>query len=90
MPALRVIIADDHALFRGGLTAMFTRLCPEVTVVAEVEMVSMVEQLGPPTGLHEVGENIAVAPLGSGDAEKLTVQTEQADEAVMVVVPEAP
>src|SRR5262249_47950834 len=40
VPALRVIIADDHALFRGGLRSMFTRLCPEVEVVAEVETVA--------------------------------------------------
>jgi hypothetical protein len=59
-------------------------------VEAEVLMVSVVEQFEP-SGLHEVGENIAVAPLGSpDDTEKLTVQTEQADVAVMVVAPEAP
>jgi hypothetical protein len=61
-------------------------------VEAEVEMVSMVPQdeVVPP-GLHDVGENVAVAPLGSpDDTEKLTVQTEQKELAVMVVDPEAP
>jgi DNA-binding NarL/FixJ family response regulator len=38
--SLRVIIADDHALFRQCLTSMFTNLHPEVSVVAEVECVS--------------------------------------------------
>ena len=33
---IRVIIADDHALFRQGLKSML-RLQPDVTVVAEVE-----------------------------------------------------
>ncbi|MGH7788518.1 MAG: LuxR C-terminal-related transcriptional regulator [Candidatus Binatia bacterium] len=33
---LRVVIADDHALFRQGLHSML-RLHPELTVVAEVE-----------------------------------------------------
>ena len=35
----RVIIADDHALFRQGLKSML-RLQPDVTVVAEVERAS--------------------------------------------------
>lgn len=33
---LRIVIADDHALFRQGLRSMLT-LHPEVTVVAEIE-----------------------------------------------------
>ncbi len=41
MPAsLRVIIADDHVLFRQGLKSMLVKLHPEVSVVAEVERVS--------------------------------------------------
>jgi len=36
---IRVIIADDHALFRQGLKSML-RLQPDVTVVAEVERAS--------------------------------------------------
>jgi DNA-binding NarL/FixJ family response regulator len=41
MPAsLRVIIADDHALFRQGLKSMLVKLHPEVSVVAEVERAS--------------------------------------------------
>jgi len=36
---LRVIIADDHALFRQGLKSMF-KLQPEVSVAAEVDCVS--------------------------------------------------
>src|SRR5207249_10952634 len=36
---LRVIIADDHALFRQGLKSMF-KLQPEVSVTAEVDCVS--------------------------------------------------
>ncbi len=39
---LRVIIADDHALFRQGLKSMLVHLHPEVAVVAEVESVSEV------------------------------------------------
>jgi len=41
---VRVIIADDHALFRQGLTSMFARLYPEVSVVAEIECAS---EIGP-------------------------------------------
>jgi DNA-binding NarL/FixJ family response regulator len=40
--SLRVIIADDHALFRQGLRSMFTNLHPDVSVVAEVASVSEV------------------------------------------------
>ena len=40
LPPLRIIIADDHALFRQGLRSMFVNLHPGVTVVAEVESVS--------------------------------------------------
>src|SRR5262249_22969070 len=36
---LRVIIADDHVLFRQGLKSMLTKLHPGVSVVAEVERV---------------------------------------------------
>jgi two-component system, NarL family, response regulator len=36
---IRVIIADDHALFRQGLKSML-RLQPDVRVVAEVERAS--------------------------------------------------
>jgi two-component system NarL family response regulator len=40
MPApLRLVLADDHALFRQGLRSML-RLEPEVVVVAEVERVA--------------------------------------------------
>jgi len=42
LPPLRIIIADDHALFRQGLRSMFVNLHPEVTVVAEVDSVSAV------------------------------------------------
>jgi len=43
MPApLRVIIADDHALFRQGLKSMLVNLHPNVTVVAEVESASAI------------------------------------------------
>ncbi|TMB48243.1 MAG: response regulator transcription factor, partial [Deltaproteobacteria bacterium] len=34
---LRIIIADDHALFREGLKSLL-KLHPEVSVVGEVEM----------------------------------------------------
>ena len=37
---LRVIIADDHMLFRQGLRSMLVKLHPDVAVVAEVERVS--------------------------------------------------
>jgi len=40
LPPLRIVIADDHALFRQGLRSMFVNLHPNVTVVAEVETVS--------------------------------------------------
>jgi two-component system, NarL family, response regulator len=42
LPPIRIIIADDHALFRQGLRSMFVNLHPEVTVVAEVESVGEV------------------------------------------------
>jgi len=38
----RIIIADDHALFRQGLRSMFVNLHPDISVVAEVESVSEV------------------------------------------------
>ena len=50
LPALRIVIADDHALFRQGLRSMFVNLHPNVTVVAEVETVS------------EVARTLAVTP----------------------------
>jgi two-component system NarL family response regulator len=37
---LRIIIADDHALFRQGLKSMLVNVHPDVTVVADVENVS--------------------------------------------------
>ncbi len=37
---LRVIIADDHVLFRQGLKSMLVNLHPHVSVVAEVDRVS--------------------------------------------------
>jgi two-component system, NarL family, response regulator len=37
---LRLIVADDHALFRQGLRSMLANLQPDVAVVAEVERVS--------------------------------------------------
>jgi two-component system secretion response regulator SsrB len=37
--SLRVIIADDHALFRQGLRSMLTTLHPDVSIVAEVDRV---------------------------------------------------
>ena len=40
MASLRIIIADDHMLFRQGLKSMLTNLHPEVSVVAEVDRVS--------------------------------------------------
>lgn len=39
---LRIVVADDHALFRQGLTSIL-RLHPEVSVVAEVERVADLE-----------------------------------------------
>jgi DNA-binding NarL/FixJ family response regulator len=39
---LRVIIADDHALFRQGLKSMLVNLHPEVTVVGEVDSVAAI------------------------------------------------
>ena len=39
---IRIIIADDHALFRQGLRSMFVNLHPDISVVAEVESVSEV------------------------------------------------
>ena len=39
-PPLRVIIADDHMLFRQGLKSMLVKLHPDVSVVAEVERVA--------------------------------------------------
>ena len=39
---LRVIIADDHVLFRQGLMSMLTKLHPEVTVAGEVDSVGEV------------------------------------------------
>jgi DNA-binding NarL/FixJ family response regulator len=41
-PPLRVIIADDHVLFRQGLKAMLVKLHPEVAVVGEVDSVAEV------------------------------------------------
>jgi len=46
---LRIIIADDHALFRQGLRSMFVNLHPNVTVVAEMESVSEVARMLPST-----------------------------------------
>jgi DNA-binding NarL/FixJ family response regulator len=40
--ALRIIIADDHKLFRQGLRSMLVNLHPDISVVAEVESVSEV------------------------------------------------
>ena len=39
---LRLVLADDHALFRQGLRSMFVNLHPDVAVVAEVESVAEV------------------------------------------------
>ena len=46
MPApLRMIIADDHMLFRQGLKSMLVNLHANVTVVAEVERVDEISPL---------------------------------------------
>jgi DNA-binding NarL/FixJ family response regulator len=42
---LRMIIADDHMLFRQGLRSMLVNLHPHVTVVAEVERVEEIPPL---------------------------------------------
>jgi DNA-binding NarL/FixJ family response regulator len=42
---LRMIIADDHMLFRQGLRSMLVNLHPYVTVVAEVERVEDIPPL---------------------------------------------
>ena len=39
---IRIIIADDHALFRQGLRSMLVNLHPDISVVSEVESVSEV------------------------------------------------
>src|SRR5262245_14526495 len=39
---LRIVIADDHELFRQGLRSMLVNLHPDLSVVAEVESVSEV------------------------------------------------
>jgi DNA-binding NarL/FixJ family response regulator len=41
---LRVIIADDHVLFRQGLRSMLTNLHPDVSVVGEVDRVSEISR----------------------------------------------
>jgi two-component system NarL family response regulator len=41
---LRIVVADDHALFRQGLRSML-RLEPEVTIVAEAERVGELNHL---------------------------------------------
>ena len=40
---LRVIIADDHALFREGLKSLL-KLHPEVSVVGEAEMLAVAQR----------------------------------------------
>lgn len=47
-PPIRVVIADDHTLFRQGLKSML-KLEPSVTMVAEVERVA---DLGPSIEAH--------------------------------------
>ena len=42
---LRMIIADDHMLFRQGLKSMLVNLHPNVSVVAEVERVDEISPL---------------------------------------------
>jgi DNA-binding NarL/FixJ family response regulator len=37
---LRIVIADDHVLFRQGLRSMLTNLHPDVAIVAEVDRVA--------------------------------------------------
>jgi len=39
---LRIVIADDHVLFRQGLRSMLTNVLPDIAIVAEVESVAAV------------------------------------------------
>ena len=49
--AIRVVLADDHTIFRSALKELLRRAAPEVTVVGEAsngeEAVELVERLGP-------------------------------------------
>ncbi len=71
-PPLRVIIADDHALFRQGLKSML-KLRPEVSVAAEVDCVSGVGWDRVPKGserFHEIRRvvsNLAVMDFETPD-----------------------
>ncbi len=47
-PAIRVVIADDHTLFRHGLRALLT-LHPEIAIVAEV---ARADEIGPALDAH--------------------------------------
>ena len=56
--ALRIIIADDHTLFRQGLKSMLVNVHADVTVVAEVESVSAI-----PTALAETPCDVLLLDL---------------------------
>lgn len=56
--ALRIIIADDHTLFRQGLKSMLVNVHADVRVVAEVENVSSI-----PTALSETPCDVLLLDL---------------------------
>ncbi len=82
MDKIKVLIVDDHALFREGLRALLA-LYPDIEVVGEAsdgsEAVARVRQLSP----HVVLMDIAMPGMGGLEA---TVEVKQASPASKVLV----
>jgi DNA-binding NarL/FixJ family response regulator len=77
--ALRVIVADDHALFRAGLISLLN-LAPEVTVVAEADRLDAIPPL-----LAETACDLLLLDLGMEGQSCVDIATLAAQVRVLVV-----
>ena len=74
MDTIRVVIADDHALFRAGLNSLL-RLHPDIEVVAQIEKSGDIEAAIANTGCDVLLLDLQMDRWTTRDIEKLSQMT---------------